>query len=126
CTVLLSTHNIEEAERLSDRIAIINSGKIIAMGTPRELLARLEKSYRLSYSETTDRTVVRHFGTFNDAQRYAAEHRVVEYSLARASLEDVYLELTGHRLELETFGEDPQCQACARSSAFSEFTSRAS
>ena len=108
--MLLSTHNIEEAERLSDRIAIINSGKIIAMGTPSELLARLEKSYRLSYSETTDRTVVRHFGTFNDAQCYAADHRVVEYSLARASLEDVYLELTGHRFELETFGEDPQCQ----------------
>src|ERR1051326_102280 len=36
-TVVLSTHYIEEAERLCDRVAIIDEGKIVAMGTPREL-----------------------------------------------------------------------------------------
>jgi ABC-2 type transport system ATP-binding protein len=36
-TILLTTHYIEEAERLCDRVAIVDSGKIIAMGTPREL-----------------------------------------------------------------------------------------
>ncbi len=36
-TVLLTTHYIEEAERLCDRVAIIDQGKIIAMGTPREI-----------------------------------------------------------------------------------------
>src|SRR5262245_886728 len=36
-TVLLTTHYIEEAERLCDRVAIIDAGKIVAMGTPREL-----------------------------------------------------------------------------------------
>ena len=36
-TVVLTTHYIEEAERLCDRVAIIDEGKIVAMGTPREL-----------------------------------------------------------------------------------------
>src|SRR5450432_4032549 len=36
-TILMTTHYIEEAERLCDRVAIIDSGKIIAIGTPREL-----------------------------------------------------------------------------------------
>jgi ABC-2 type transport system ATP-binding protein len=39
-TVLLTTHYIEEAERLCDRIAIIDEGRIIALGTPREIQAR--------------------------------------------------------------------------------------
>src|SRR5258708_14350014 len=45
-TILLTTHYIEEAERLCDRVAIVDAGKIIAMGTPRELQAQtLGQSY---------------------------------------------------------------------------------
>jgi ABC-2 type transport system ATP-binding protein len=40
-TVVLTTHYMEEAEKLCDRIAIVNRGKVIALGTPRELIARL-------------------------------------------------------------------------------------
>ena len=40
-TVLLTTHYMEEAERLCDRVAIVDHGKIIALGTPRELIASL-------------------------------------------------------------------------------------
>jgi ABC-2 type transport system ATP-binding protein len=43
-TLLLSTHYIEEAQRLCDRIAIINAGKILALGTPSELIARARSS----------------------------------------------------------------------------------
>jgi len=39
-TILMTTHYIEEAERLCDRVAIVDSGKIIAIGTPRELKER--------------------------------------------------------------------------------------
>jgi len=111
CTVLLSTHYIEEAERLSDRIGIISAGKMIAIGTLDELLARLTKSYRLSYRERLDEMQVRYFATFGEAQRYVTEQRIAEYSLARASLEDVYFELTGHRFEDEKAEESVLCPA---------------
>ncbi len=40
-TVLLTTHYMDEAERLCDRVAIVDHGKVIALGTPRELIALL-------------------------------------------------------------------------------------
>ncbi len=63
-TILLTTHDMEEADRLCDRIAVIDNGKIVALGTPAELK-------RLVKAETG--------GT--------------------PTLEDVFLALTGHRLE---------------------------
>ena len=50
---MFSTHYMEEAERLSDRIAIIDTGRVIAFGTVRELVSRLHDSYRLSYHDPT-------------------------------------------------------------------------
>ena len=98
-TVMLSTHYIEEAEQLSDRIGIISAGRMIALGTLDEHLSRLSKSYRLSCRESRDQNRVRYFETFHAAQQYAAQNRLAEYSLARAALEDVYFELTGHPFE---------------------------
>lgn len=46
-TILLTTHYIEEAERLCDRVAIVDQGRIIAMGTPRELQERTLGSSRV-------------------------------------------------------------------------------
>src|ERR671914_1443378 len=40
-TILLTTHYMEEAERLADRVAIVDHGRVIALGTPRELIASL-------------------------------------------------------------------------------------
>ena len=101
-TVLLSTHYMEEAERLSDRIGIIAGGCLIAFGTLDELLARLERSYRLSYRDPLDPLGdlrVRYCKSFAAAQQQIARELLSEYSIARASLEDVYFTLTGEQFE---------------------------
>jgi ABC-2 type transport system ATP-binding protein len=49
-TVLLTTHYMEEAERLCDRVAIVDHGHLIALGTPQELIARLETRNIIEFS----------------------------------------------------------------------------
>lgn len=97
-TVILSTHYMEEAERLSDRIGIIAAGCLIAFGTLDELLARVDRSYRLSYRDPLDPLGdlrVRYCESFAEAQQLIARELLSEYSIARASLEDAYFALTG-------------------------------
>ncbi len=48
-TVLLTTHYLDEAEALCDRIAIINRGRIVAEGTPRDLMAASGRQHRISF-----------------------------------------------------------------------------
>ncbi len=109
-TVILSTHYMEEAEQLSDRVGVIANGRLLAFGTLEELLARLERSYRLSYRDPIDPLSdlkTRYFARFAQAQQHIARELLSEYSIARASLEDVYFTLTGEPFdkdETETIG----------------------
>ncbi len=49
-TTLLTTHYMEEAERLCDRVAIVDHGRILALGTPRELIARMGGEHVVEFS----------------------------------------------------------------------------
>jgi ABC-2 type transport system ATP-binding protein len=49
-TVLLTTHYMDEAERLCDRVAVVDHGKVIAMGSPRELIASLGGEHVIEFS----------------------------------------------------------------------------
>jgi ABC-2 type transport system ATP-binding protein len=49
-TVLLTTHYMDEAERLCDRVAIVDAGKLIALGTPRELIASLGGEHIIEFT----------------------------------------------------------------------------
>lgn len=49
-TILLTTHYMEEAERLCDRVAIVDHGRVIALGTPRELVASLGAAHVVEFS----------------------------------------------------------------------------
>jgi ABC-2 type transport system ATP-binding protein len=125
-TILLTTHYIEEAERLCDRVAIIDEGKIIAMGTPRELQQRILGHARVEVSTLTsmpgtpmpgswigdgaavfseDRlklTVVseRPARTVSEMVKWleAAGCELADLHIHRPTLEDVFLQLTGKTL----------------------------
>jgi ABC-2 type transport system ATP-binding protein len=125
-TILLSTHYMDEAERLCDRIAIIDHGKVIAEGTPAELIARLGGDHLIEFALND--------GAILDAERFrglpgvitsrrqgdaycltvAAPHVTLpallqwlqneQQPLSRlttrqASLEDVFVSLTGRGLD---------------------------
>ena len=108
-TVILSTHYMEEAERLSDRIGIISEGKLIAFGTIDELLVRLDRSYRVSHRDPLDPLAderIHYCKSFAAAQQYVARELLSEYSITRASLEDVYFELTGEPFERDETERD--------------------
>src|SRR5207248_2717651 len=81
-TVILSTHYMEEAERLSDRIGIISEGELIAYGNLDELLSRVDRSYRLSYRDLSSESRVRFCESFAAAQRCVERERLTEYSIA--------------------------------------------
>ena len=54
-TVLLTTHYMEEAARLCDRVAVVDHGKVIALGTPRELIASLGAEHVVEFTGATIR-----------------------------------------------------------------------
>jgi ABC-2 type transport system ATP-binding protein len=97
-SILLTTHYMEEAQRLADRVAILRDGEIVGTGSPRELLsghASVEIRYRRNGTEvvvaTEEPTRVLHDLT---AQALADGVELEGLEVHRRSLEDVYLELT--------------------------------
>ena len=117
-TIVLSTHYMEEAERLADRIAVISHGEIVASGTPQTLGARELMDVEISFTlpagfafedlpvslDATERVgnrVVRvhaqdALAPLFSLTRWAIERHLVlpDLEVRRPSLEDVYLELT--------------------------------
>jgi ABC-2 type transport system ATP-binding protein len=122
-TILMTTHYIEEAERLCDRVAIVDHGKVIALGTPRELKQRSGNNTRIEVKLA--RPAVN--GTLNGLEGVADVREVdgayvlhtqrppqtivslvkhleaggnelISLEIASPSLEDVFIEMTGRRL----------------------------
>ncbi len=129
-TTVLTTHYMEEAERLCDRVAIVDRGRIIALGSPRELIARLGGDHVIEFSlETseamalpeewwTELPAVTGCRYENDAIHLSVTepHLALPALLARlgdrnwhlaslttrhASLDDVFIMLTGRQFEPE-------------------------
>jgi ABC-2 type transport system ATP-binding protein len=126
--ILLTTHYMEEAERLCDQVAIVDHGRVIALGTPRELVASLSAEHVVEFATAPGALVreealrrvdgveaaVRRDDTYR--VRVAELHRAVPALLAElhrqgvqltelrthsATLEDVFVELTGRHLREE-------------------------
>ena len=92
-TIFLTTHYMEEAESLCDRVAIINHGRMVAMGTVDELKDLIG---RVAVETSEDgKAVVRYFPTREEAKSYANTLGDEYMNIRRTTLEDVFLELTG-------------------------------
>lgn len=122
-TVLLTTHYMEEAARLCDRVAIIDHGKIIALGTPLELIESLGADQIIEFRVTkeiaddalTSLPAVTHLHRHGDeysltvaeigvalpallAEIKRQESELVSLTTHQATLEDVFVSLTGRML----------------------------
>jgi ABC-2 type transport system ATP-binding protein len=100
-TILLTTHYLDEAEQLADRLAVLRDGVIIREGTPAELTggsSETEVRYRKNGQDvvvrTTQPTKLLHELT---AKAMADGHELEDLSVRRPTLEDVYLSLTAER-----------------------------
>jgi ABC-2 type transport system ATP-binding protein len=125
-TILLTTHYMDEAERLCDRVAIMDHGKVIALGTPRELVASIGAEHMVEFSASSelDTAPLRGMEGIRDVQSNNASvqmqvtelHRAVPALLSEltrqgvpltelrthsATLEDVFVALTGRHLRDE-------------------------
>lgn len=118
-TIMLTTQYLEEADQLADRVAVLNGGSIVALGTPSELKSRLEGEHvELAFGQEDSfaraRSLLPHFTAHDDAGRTlrypaansaatlaallktAGEHglEVSGVSVIKPSLDDVFLALT--------------------------------
>jgi ABC-2 type transport system ATP-binding protein len=96
-TILLTTHYLDEAQQLADRVAVIREGRIVSLGTPAELIGetrtaeiRYQRDGELVVVETDEPTRVLHELT-SEALRDGRELDRLE--VRRPTLEDVYLDL---------------------------------
>ena len=122
-TIVLTTHYIEEAERLCDRVAIVDHGKVIAQGTPRELKQASANTSRVEVrlAKPASNGTLKSLDGVVDARELggayvlhcqrtapaivalvkhleAEGNELVSLEIATPSLEDVFIELTGRRL----------------------------
>ncbi len=114
-TVLITTHYMHEAELLCNRVVILNRGKVIATGTPRDLIDRHAPGY-VGYFRIQEEPILRkqirpdwpvfqqghqtciRVPRLEDLTALQAAAGVTALQLRPANLEDVYLRLTGHGL----------------------------
>jgi ABC-2 type transport system ATP-binding protein len=122
-TILLTTHYIEEAERLCDHVAIIDHGKVMAMGTPRELKSRTTGTTRIQVrlARPAEDDALQQLEGVADCRMFedsyvihsrrppqtivalvkhleAEGNELHSLEIAAPSLEDVFIEVTGRRL----------------------------
>ncbi|MER6026906.1 ABC transporter ATP-binding protein [Streptomyces sp. NPDC001851] len=97
-TVLLTTHYLEEAENLADRLAVVAGGRVVAEGTPADLRRRYGGEVTVAWTEPDGSPRAEHTATPTRTvaalmRRFDGE--IPGLTVTRPTLEDVYLRLTG-------------------------------
>jgi ABC-2 type transport system ATP-binding protein len=92
-TILLTTHDLDEAEKLSDRILILAGGKIVANGSADQLKTEFSNQSEVIWTQAGQRHVHAGSNATAFAQRLLTEHPVgiSDLEVRRASLEDAYM-----------------------------------
>jgi ABC-2 type transport system ATP-binding protein len=94
-TVLLTTHYIEEAQILCHRVGIMDKGRLIALGTPQELMKKVGEVVVEFFGGTG--TSYKFFASRQQALEYVSHFRG-DFLIREVSLEDVFVEITGRKV----------------------------
>ena len=121
-TVILVTHFMEEAERLCDRIAIIDQGKVIALDSPKKLIRELKTGVHINFTSETDNIesllqsldnvqevlvqrrnysiYANHIKAIADVINLLVEKEILfyDFTIQQPNLEDVFINLTGRKI----------------------------
>jgi ABC-2 type transport system ATP-binding protein len=97
-TIIYTTHYMEEAERLCDRIAIIDAGKLLALGTLNELLAAHGGPPTLMVKTNGEERRMQTDDPLGELNRVAAHTPIEAFQMEKPTLEQVFLRLTGRSL----------------------------
>ncbi|RKD21418.1 ABC-2 type transport system ATP-binding protein [Caminicella sporogenes DSM 14501] len=87
-TIILTTHYIEEAEYLCDRVALMDKGKIFYDDTPRNLIDELGR-FTVEYFDDNQKTKYHYFNTLSEAKKYS-DMINGKYTIRDTTLEDVF------------------------------------
>ncbi|MBP5383702.1 MAG: ABC transporter ATP-binding protein [Lachnospiraceae bacterium] len=103
CTIFLTTHNMEEAAKLCDTVALLNEGVIVDRGAPEEICRRFNHQKKIVlHLKTGEDVELPHSKESADKIRELMEKESIEtIHSSEPTLETVFLELTGRKLEEE-------------------------
>lgn len=102
-TIIITTHNMEDAAELCDRVAFIVEGKIKALDSPHHLIMekgtnKLHYSYLNNGAEVTDQCLLKETGQNVQLQNLMWEGKILTIHSEEPNLGDIFMEVTGRRL----------------------------
>lgn len=113
-TILVTTHYLDEAEVLSDLVAVIGKGQILAEGTIEYVRALCRNRFKATFGEDSRSTETIYGQTRDEVLATLQQCEIYEYALTRTSLEDLYLELTGDGLIVSAYGPGSVAETSVR------------
>ena len=98
--IFLTTHNMEEATKLCDHVALLNEGVIVEYGTPKELCIKhnQEKKYKVILNDDSEHILSNKANDIEKMRQWLLEDKVETLHSCEPTLEDVFIHVTGRGL----------------------------